>query len=225
MADLRIIIGNKTYSSWSLRGWLAVHHTGLDYDEIKLQLDTPDFYSEIKKYTPVSKVPTLMHGDTPVWDSAAIIDYCARLAPEKNWWPSDNAAYAHARSIFNEMHSGFIAMRSHMPMNMRGSWSNMTVSDDVAKDIARADELFSDCRERFGANGDFLFGDFGAVDMMFAPICSRLTSYGVKLSDKAQAYVDAVLSYEAVKLWKADADLETDIVPIDEIPADATHLG
>ena len=225
MADLTLIIGNKTYSSWSLRGWLAVDHTGLPYKEVKLRLDTPDFYQEIKKYTPVSKVPTLMHGDTPIWDSAAIIDYCARLAPEKYWWPENQTAYGHARAVFNEMHSGFIAMRTHMPMNMRGNWQNMTQSDDVAKDVARVDDLFSDCRERFGADGDFLFGQFGAADMMFAPVCSRLRTYGIKLSETATAYVDAVLNYKSVKKWSEDAATETDIVAIDEIPEEATHLG
>lgn len=225
MANMTIIIGNKTYSSWSLRGWLAAEHTGLPYREVKLRLDTPDFYNEIKKYTPVSKVPTLMHGETPIWDSAAIIDYCARLAPEKFWWPEDLSAYGHARAVFNEMHSGFIAMRSHMPMNMRGSWQNMTMSDEVAKDVARADELFSDCRSKYGAEGDFLFGHFGAADMMFAPVCSRLKTYGIKLSDKAGAYVEAVLGYESVKKWIDGAMTETDVVAVDELPADATHLG
>lgn len=225
MSRLKIVIGNKTYSSWSLRGWLAVEHTGLPYEEILLQLDTPDFYAEIEKHSPVRKVPTLVHNGTAVWDSAAIIDYCARLAPEKAWWPADLAAYGHARAIFNEMHSGFTEMRTHMPMNLRDKWSGLTFSDSLQKELTRIDSLVSDCRSRFGGTGDYLFGDFSAADMMYAPLITRLDTYGVSLSDSTQAYVNAVLSYTPFLKWRAAADLETEVVEIDQLSADIKHLG
>ncbi|MBV1900380.1 MAG: glutathione S-transferase family protein [Kordiimonadaceae bacterium] len=182
MPEIKIIIGNKRYSSWSLRGWLAVDHTGLPYDEIKLRLDTPSFYEEIVKYNPAKRVPTLVDGDIAVWDSAAIIDYCARLAPEKFWWPSDKAAYALARSVFNEMHSGFTEIRTHMPMNLVDSWQNLTLSNGIKTDVRRIVEIWTECRARYGADGEFLFGEFSAVDMMFAPITTRFATYGIAVN-------------------------------------------
>ena len=225
MSDLKIIIANKTYSSWSLRGWLAVDHTGLPFEEIKLELDTPSFYEEIAKYSPAKRVPTLLDGDAAVWDSAAIIDYCARISPDKFWWPADRTAYAHARSIFNEMHAGFTELRSHMPMNLAGKWSGLTTSEGVEKDIRRAEHIFKDCRERFGADGDFLFGNFSATDMMFTPVASRLATYGIALDTTVQAYVDAIHTYPAFQRWQADANNETSVVIADALPADTTHLG
>lgn len=225
MSDLKIIIANKTYSSWSLRGWLAVEHTGLPFEEIILELDTPSFYEEIVKYSPAKRVPTLLDGDAAVWDSAAIIDYCARISPEKFWWPADRNAYAHARSIFNEMHAGFTDLRSHMPMNLAGKWSGLTTSEGVEKDIRRVEHIFKDCRARFGAGGDFLFGNFSATDMMYTPVASRLVTYGIALDPAVQAYVDAIHAYPAFKRWKAEATTENSVVAIDDLAADITHLG
>mgnify|MGYP000435622076 CR=1 FL=1 len=225
MSQLKIIIGNKRYSSWSLRGWLAVQHTGLSFEEVLLRLDTPSFYEEIEKVSPARKVPTLIDSDSVVWDSAAIIDYCARLAPSKYWWPDDDAAYAHARSIFNEMHSGFNELRTHMPMNLKDHWSNLTFSEALQKDITRVETLFTECRARFGGDGAFLFGDFSAVDMMFAPVATRLDTYGVVLNSTARAYVDAVLAYGPFKSWKEDALLESEIVAVDQLAKGVKHLG
>jgi len=225
MSDLKIIIGTKNYSSWSLRGWLAVRHTGLPFDEIKLRLDTPEFYERIKEFSPTSCVPALCDGDVRVWDSLAIIDYCARIAPEQFWWPEDKAAYANARSIAAEMHSGFMGLRGNAPMNMRGRWTGLTLSDAVQKNVDRIDHIWSDARTRFGAGGDFLFGDFSAADMMYAPVVSRFETYGIKVSDTAQAYMDAVLAHPYIQEWKADAATESQVVHQDEIPADATSLG
>lgn len=225
MSDLKIIIGNKRYSSWSLRGWLAIEHSGLPYEEVLLELDTPSFYKEIVKYSPAKRVPTLMDGDIAVWDSAAIIDYCAALAPEKFWWPEEKAAYAHARSIFNEMHSGFFEVRTHMPMNLNDQWQGLTFSEPLEKEIRRIESLWSECREKYGANGDFLFGQFSAVDMMFAPITTRLTTYGVTVNETAAAYIAAVRNHPSVVAWHEAAFKETQIVEIDQLPADITHLG
>lgn len=225
MSNLKIIIGNKTYSSWSLRGWLAIRHTGLDFEEVKLPLDTPEFYERIKALSPTGCVPALHHGDVRVWDSLAIIDYCARLAPEKNWWPKLDAPYALARSIAAEMHSGFTALRGNAPMNMRDRWTGLSLSEGVQKNVDRIDALWSDARNSFGKGGDFLFGEFGAVDMMYAPVVSRFETYGIAVSDTSRAYMDAVLNQPYMGEWMASADEETDTVKQDQVPADATHLG
>jgi len=225
MSQLKIIIGNKRYSSWSLRGWLAVKHSELAFEEICLKLDTPSFYTEIEKYSKARKVPTLLDGDVTVWDSAAIIDYCAHIAPEKFWWPTDKAAYAFSRSIFNEMHSGFTEIRTHMPMNLQGKWRGLTFADPLQKELDRIELLFTDCRQKYGADGAFLFGAFSAVDMMFAPLVTRLDTYGVALNMPTKTYVDAVLTHTPVKSWIDAAQLETDIVAIDQLPEDVRHLG
>ena len=223
--SLHIVIGTKTYSSWSLRGWLAVAHTGLPFQETKLALDTEEFYRNIETLSPTKCVPALHDGDIRVWDSLAIIDYCARLAPEKNWWPSENAAYARARSISAEMHAGFMALRSSAPMNFRGKWQGLSLSAAVQKDVNRIDQIWQECRQEFGQNGDFLFGEFGAADMMYAPVASRFRTYGIALSTPSQAYLDAALNHPLVLEWQEGAATETQIVAQDEIPADATHLG
>jgi len=225
MSQLKIVIGNKRYSSWSLRGWLAVNHTGLPFEEIKLRLDTPSFYTEIKKYSAARKVPTLVDGAITVWDSAAIIDYCARLAPNKYWWPEDTAAYALARSIFGEMHSGFSKIRTHMPMNLQGQWTGLEFSEALTKELARVEMLFTECRDKHGAAGAFLFGGFSAADMMYAPLVTRLDTYGIALNTTARAYVDAVLAHAPVAAWVAEAQLETDIVEVDQLPDDIRYLG
>lgn len=225
MTQLQIIIGNKRYSSWSLRGWLAVKHTGLSMREIYLELDTPSFYTELDKYDVARKVPALIDGDITVWDSAAIIDYCAHIAPEKYWWPTDKAAYALARSIFNEMHSGFTEIRTHMPMNLKGKWRGLTFSEPLQAELTRAEKLFTRARENYGSGGAFLFGEFSAADMMFAPLATRLDTYGVDLNATVRAYVDAILSHPDFKAWKADALKEDTIVAFDQLPDDIQHLG
>ena len=194
MSDLKIIIGNKNYSTWSLRGWLAAMHMGLDVEEVKFDLYTPGSKDELLKHSPSGMVPALVHGGIVVWDSLAIIDYCARLAPDKYWWPDGDAAYAFARSMAAEMHSGFMGLRTFAPMNIKGKWSGLTLGETVAFDIARADTLWSEARERFGQDGDFLFGGFSAADMMFAPVVHRFETYSIEMSPTARAYMDAMLA-------------------------------
>lgn len=225
MPDLHIIVGTKNYSSWSLRGWLAARHTGLPLQETKLRLDTPEFYEQIKDLSPTHCVPALHHGEARVWDSMAIIDYCARIAPEKNWWPEDGAAFAHARSVSAEMHSGFMALRSHAPMNLRGQWSGLALSEAVQKNVDRIDAIWSEARSRFGQGGDFLYGAFGSADMMYAPVVARFITYDIAVSDAAKAYMNAVRTHPYVEEWYAEAATESQIVHQDEIPADATSLG
>ena len=225
MSDLKIIIGTKTYSSWSLRGWLAVAHTGLAFEEVLLPLDTPEFYDRIGALSPSRTVPALHHGDTVVWDSLAIIDYCARLAPEKNWWPNDLAAFGYARSIAAEMHAGHMALRGNAPMNLRGKWSGLTLGEKVAADVAKIDARWSHARSQFGAGGAFLFGEFGAADMIFAPVVARFFAYGINVSDVSRAYMNAVRNHPLVDAWYRDAATETQVVAVDEIDPSAKQLG
>ncbi len=225
MSELNIVIGTKTYSSWSLRGWLAVAHTGIDYSETMLPLDTPDFHEKIGELSPTRCVPVLHHDTQKIWDSLAIIDYCSRLAPHKNWWPENLKAFGMARSISAEMHSGFTALRSVAPMNFRDRWTDLTLSGAVQKDVTRIDQIWQECRRDFGQTGDFLFGDFGAADMMYAPVVSRFQTYGIKPSSISQTYMQNVLSHPLIKQWIAGSRLETQIVAVDQIASDATHLG
>jgi len=225
MAGLKIIIGNKNYSTWSLRGWLAAMHMGVPVEEIKFDLYTLGSKAELLKYSPSGMVPALIHGDIVVWDSLAIIDYCARLAPVKLWWPEEAAAFAFARSIAAEMHSGFMGLRTHAPMNIRGKWSGLTLGDSVAADVARADVLWSEARERFGSDGEFLFGGFSAADMMFAPVVNRFETYSIEMTATARAYMDAMLAQPLMQLWSTEALKETAIIAHGEIPKDTKRLG
>ncbi|WP_308911382.1 glutathione S-transferase family protein [Pseudokordiimonas caeni] len=223
---LTIVIGNKTYSSWSLRGWLAVRHTGLAFREIMLPLDTPEFYERIRDYSPSGFVPALIHnGTTKVWDSLAIIDYCARLAPQKFWWPDNDAAFGFARSMTAEMHSGFMALRRAAPFNTKAKYRGLALSPAVAADVKRIDALWSEAIERFGDGGPYLFGGFSAADMMYAPIVGRFLAYGVSLSPAATAYAMAVRSNAGVSEWYDAAKDETLVVAADEIDPATTMLG
>jgi glutathione S-transferase len=225
VSELTIVIGTRTYSSWSLRGWLAARHTGLPLNEILLPLDTPEFYERIAAYSPTRCVPALLHGDARVWDSLAIIDYCARTAPGKHWWPQAPAAYAMARSVTAEMHSGFTALRAAAPMNLRGRWTGLALADAVAKDVTRIDAIWSEARGTYGGAGDFLFGEFGAADMMYAPVVARFLTYDIATGPVAKAYMDAVRQHPYVREWYDAAAAETQIVDQDQLPADITRLG
>jgi len=225
MAALKIVIGNKNYSTWSLRGWLAAMHMDLGVEEIKFDLYTPGSKAELLKHSPSGMVPALVHGDIVVWDSLAIIDYCARLAPDKFWWPKGDAAYAFARSMSAEMHSGFMGLRTHAPMNIKARWSGLTLGDAVAFDVARADALWSEARKRFGQGGDFLFGGFSAADMMFAPVVHRFETYGIEVSPTARAYMDAMLAQPLMAEWTKDGVAENVVLSHGELPVDMTHLG
>lgn len=225
MSKFTLVIGNKNYSSWSLRGWLAVKHAGFTFEEIKIDLYTRDSKSELLKHSPTGMVPLLKHGDVRVWDSLAIIDYCARLAPEKFWWPESDAAYPYARSIASEMHSGFFALRNHAPMNLRAHFTGLDLSEDVEADVRRIETLWTEACVTFGAKGDFLFGEFSAADMLYAPVVHRFNSYGIDVNETCRAYMEAVLQYHHMQEWGAAAADETAIIVAGEIPKDAKSLG
>jgi glutathione S-transferase len=214
MADFTIYLGNKNYSSWSLRPWLVLKATGLDFDEVMIPLDQPGTKAEILRYSPSGRVPVLHHGDRVIWDGLAIAEYLAELAPERLLWPADPVARALARSISAEMHAGFAALRNHCPMNIRSSFPNRGVTPEVQADINRIGTIWRDCRRRFGeaSVGPFLFGGFTIADAMFAPIVSRFRTYKIDLDETCQAYADAVWSLPSFLEWQAAAGNEPMIV-------------
>ena len=220
MTDLTIILGNKNYSSWSLRAWLALVATGAAFDEIVIPLWLDGTKERILAHSPSGKVPALRHGDVVVWESLAICEYLAEAFPDAGLWPADPAARAVARSISHEMHAGFMALRRAMPMNCRAAMPGKGMADGVAADIDRIQAIWRDCRGRFGSDGDLLFGEFTIADAMFAPVASRFRTYEVVLEDIAQAYVDALHALHALpamRTWLAAAEAEPQTVDHFEI--------
>lgn len=207
---LRIIIGNKVYSSWSLRGWLAVKQSGLPFEELVLPM-YDDVWEDRKREPDLApslgKVPTLWDGDTPVWDSIAIIDYLDALTGGTLFWPKEKAALALARSMSAEMHAGYMALRREHTMNMRLSLPT-TPSPEAQADIDRIIALWTEARTRFGADGDFLFGAFGAADIMFAPVVTRFATYDLPATPLAEAYMEAVQAHPFMIDWAASARAE-----------------
>jgi glutathione S-transferase len=209
MADFTLYIGNKNYSSWSLRGWLMAKAAGITFEEVLIRLRQPNTKAEVLRHSPSGRVPALVHGDVSVWESMAIGEYLAELFPDANLWPRDPVARAVARSVSTEMHAGFSALRTHFPMNVRSSFPNRASTPDVQADIDRITAIWHDCRSRFGADGPFLFGGtFGNTDAMYAPVVSRFRTYKVELDAGAQAYCDAVWSWPPMQEWAAAAKKE-----------------
>jgi glutathione S-transferase len=215
MNDLLLTMGNKNYSSWSLRPWVLMKHLGLPFEERVLQLDTAQFAQEIAALSPTRRVPILRHGALLVWDSLAICEYACELAGAG--WPEDREARAVARSACAEMHSGFEALRSQWPMNARAT-GRRTPSDAArAVDIARIDQLWTDCRTRFGVRGPWLFGDYSVADAMYAPVVLRFRSYGAQLGETAAAYVSTALADTHLQSWVAAAVAEPWTIGYSEI--------
>lgn len=212
---MKLIIGNKNYSSWSLRGWLALEAFGVPFEEVKLTLFTDDFYEQLAKYTPVKKVPVLVDGDINVWDSLSIAEYINETYLDGKAWPEDPALKALARSTVAEMHSGYSALRNEMPMNCRAQ-RQVDLSEAARKDIANIDTIWGEQRLHYADQGDYLFGKFSLADVFFAPVVFRFMTYGIELSEAAKAYQQIMLDHPAMKRWLADALTETDIVEEDE---------
>ena len=205
MADFTLVIGNKNYSSWSLRGWLMARIAGIDFEEIIVPLDLPETHAAIRKHSPSGRVPVLLHRGLAVWESLAIAEYFNDLKPEAILWPSSAAARAHARAISAEMHAGFADLRAKMPMNIRASYPGKGMTPAVRADIERITGLWRDCRKRFAGafqkDDGFLFGNFSAADAMYAPVATRFRTYGVKVDKDTDAYCTAVLAHPAMKDW------------------------
>ncbi|TNJ33551.1 glutathione S-transferase family protein [Arenimonas terrae] len=211
-----LVIGNKNYSSWSLRPWLLLRHFGVAFDEVRLPLDTPEFHAEVGRWSPTRRVPVLRDGELTVWDSLAICEYANDRWLQGRGWPADLATRALARCAASEMHSGFAALRGQLPMNVRRQPNGYRWDADAERDIGRVQELWRGLRTRFGGQGDFLCGGFGIVDAMFAPVCVRFRGYGVRTDDTASAYMDAVFALPAMREWDAAARAETERVGADE---------
>ena len=212
----RLIIGNKNYSSWSLRAWLLLREAGIEFDEQRVALDTPDTRAEIARYTRGRTVPVLQLGELTVWDSLAIAETVAERWPEKRLWPGDADARAHARSISAEMHAGFAVLRECMPMNCRAMGRKVPLPDALAADIDRIFEIWSDCQHRYGSDNGWLFGDFSIADAMYAPVVLRLRTYGINLPESASYYPQRLLSSTAMQEWLAAAETETEVIETDE---------
>lgn len=215
MSGLTLYIGNKNYSSWSLRPWLALTTAKIAFEERLIVLFDKNWPAAIAAVSPTGKVPVLHAGGQVICETIAILEYAAELKPEL--WPADPATRAVARAAAAEMHAGFAALRNHMPMNIRKSLPGKGMGPGVAKDIARVCALWRDCRTRFGQDGPFLFGAFSNADAMFAPVVSRFTTYAPDLPDDAKAYMAAVQALPAMQAWTAAAKAEPWTVAEDEI--------
>ena len=208
---MKIIIGNKNYSSWSLRGWLAVKQSGLSFEEIVTPLYGEDWEQRHQKdglEPSFGKVPILWDDETVVWDSLAILEYLADKVGRDRFWPKDESARGMARAMVAEMHSSFRAMRQELPMNVRKRIALENVSEETRQDIVRILTLWAEARSRFGSGGPYLFSTFGAADIFFAPVVSRFITYGVGVPGFAQAYMQAIWEHDWLQEWIAASDEE-----------------
>jgi glutathione S-transferase len=216
---LTLVVGNKNYSSWSLRPWLAMRQTGLAFDEIMIPLYQQGSKAALLQHSPAGRVPVLVHDGRAVWDSLAIMEHLAETFPAARLWPGDAGERALARSISAEMHAGFAALRAGLSMNLREHLPGRKRSDAVAADIERVTAIWRDCRARSGDRGPFLFGAFSIADAMYAPVATRFRTYGVELDPTCQAYADGVLALPAFLEWQAAAQREPWVITVYANPA------
>jgi glutathione S-transferase len=210
---LKLVIGNKNYSSWSMRPWLALRASNIAFDEVFIPLYTGAADKQrILNYTHSGKVPALIDGDVTIWDSLAIIEYAAERFPESRLWPEDRAQRAHARSISAEMHSGFMALRNECGMNLHRPVGAIALSADARDNIARVQQIWVECRERHGKSGPFLFGAFGGADAMFAPVVHRFRTYAIPVAPVVRDYMDAMMSLPAFQEWTRAGLAETLVI-------------
>ncbi len=214
---LKLIIGNKNYSSWSLRPWLALKAFDIPFEEILVPLDAPDFKERVREHSPAGRVPVLIDGAAVVWESIAILEHLAERFPDKALWPADPAVRSHARSLATEVHGGFGALRSVAPMNLWRPVEKREFPEAALQDVRRIERRWNEAREHFGAGGDFLFGAFSAADAMYAPVATRIRTYDIPVDGVAAAYVEAIHAHPAFVEWKQAALAETGALPEDEV--------
>jgi glutathione S-transferase len=209
---MKLIIGNKNYSSWSLRGWLAAKQSGLSFEELTVHIDGDDWQAmkrEDGNFQPsAGKVPVLWDGDVVVWDSLAILEYLADKVGRDRFWPRDDEARGMARACVAEMHSSYMALRRECPMNIRRRMEAHDISEAAMADIVRILQLWAEARARFGRGGPFLFGTFGAADVFYAPVVSRFITYGLNVPGFAQTYMQAVWEHDWMRQWVSAAETE-----------------
>lgn len=204
---LTLVIGNKQLSSWSLRPWLLLRHLELAFREVPLALDTPQFQPAVSRYSPAGRVPVLTDRELHVWDSLAIIEYANELSGGRAW-PADKSQRAHARAISCEMHSGFTALRTHWPMQAASRHLNVPLPEAGLADVRRIDDMWQDCRRRYGSQGPWLFGTYSAADAMYAPVVLRFNSYGAAVSAASNDYMSHVLADPVLNEWLTSAAAE-----------------
>jgi glutathione S-transferase len=211
---LKLVIGNKNYSSWSMRPWLAMRANDIAFEEIFIPLYTDNKADKdrILGFSPAGKVPTLIDGDITVWDSLAIIEYLAERFPDRKLWPEDRAERAHARAISAEMHSGFLPLRGECGMNLHRPIGAIALSADARANVARIEEIWLDCRERYGRRGPYLFGAFTAADAMFAPVVHRFRTYAIEVAPQAKAYMETMMALPAFAEWTQAGLAETLVI-------------
>jgi glutathione S-transferase len=214
---LKLVIGNKNYSSWSMRPWVLLRQAQIPFEEVQLKFGDDGKPRDVGRYSPTRKVPALiLDGGETVWDSLAICEAVAELWPQKTLWPDAAPARRAARAVCAEMHSGFQALRTHLSMNIRSRHPGRGITPDSQNDIDRIVEIWSSCRQQFGSGGELLFGKFSIADAFYAPVVTRFVTYAVVLPDAAQAYCRTVLGLPAVREWVDAACRETEFVPADE---------
>jgi glutathione S-transferase len=211
--SLKLVIGNKNYSSWSMRPWVAMRASHIPFEEVFIPLYTGQADKDrILSFTRSGKVPALIDGDLTVWDSLAIVEYLAERFPDANLWPQDRAARAHARSISAEMHSGFMPLRNECGMNLHRPIGAIALSADAQANIARIEEIWSACRERYGKLGPYLFGAFSGADAMYAPVVHRFRTYAIKVGPQVAAYMETMLALPAFAEWTRAGLAETIVI-------------
>ena len=203
---LKLVIGDHNYSSWSLRPWLTLKQVGLPFEEISVRLRQATTKTDILKYSPSAKVPCLIDGETLVWESLAICEYLAEIAP--TLWPSERKARAEARAIASEMHAGFPSLRQEMPLDVRTSLPRPQLSPEAKADVARVIAIWEDCRRRYGSKGPFLFGHFTNADAMYAPVVFRFQTYRIELPEASRRWSDTMLALPAMQEWRQVATAE-----------------
>lgn len=214
---LKLIIGNKNYSSWSLRPWIAMKVAGIAFEETVISLNAEDFKRQVGAVSGTGKVPVLIDNEMHVWESLAILEYLAEKFPAAGLWPADAAARAHARAVASEMHAGFLPLRRLLPMNMWRPVIKRELTAEAAANVQRIDEIWSTCRAHFGQSGPFLFGRYGAADAMYAPVVARLHTYAVEVGAGTRTYMDAVMALPAWREWHAAAVKEPWVLAEDEV--------
>jgi len=216
--SLTLVIGNKNYSSWSMRPWIAMKAAGIPFEEVLIPLYLEGSAEKILKYSPAGKVPILHDGDLKIWDSLSILEYLAEKFPDKGLWPKDAAARALARSVSAEMHSGFQPLRQHCTMNLWLPVKPRPMPDEVYANMKRIETIWADCRSQYGRGGPFLFGErFGNADAMYAPVVARFNNYGLPVGPATRAYMDAVMATPAWKEWESAGMKETWVMQNNEV--------